>query len=1727
MSLSTKSKEMIIGHWISQYLFNYLEDHKLKNAEKVLVKIEGINEEYFPAILTAFFENESKFKNYYFPVIRTIKEVDGFESYVLGKKENGVWLRNNVKSREALILLMNERTPEAQSLKDIVPIDEAQLLSVEGLKSLDESLNMNAYLEPHHTKELMKLIEVYQNKNELDLQLSMLIKFIESVVEETTISSDQPFRKIIGVCLPHLRLFRDDFLNFDSVEVLKKQLKNNFLLSHLRKNIVSYLNQDKLKNSVDIFIANEIKSDFPSEIWKVFDNQIHFLKKSNEFIERKNYDFLSLVSYSDAERIFGFKVTNSLKDKLNSVRDLVTQKYVDAINFAESIEEEGKLYTQKLDAENRFDKGIEAINAKNDLDSIRSFREEFEEFLEKENITKKIINIENKLENPSKYQDLFEAILSESLVMLEELEHEDFNGNLSFEIYTEENFKLSESQAHFFRFHLQSLSMLSSNIRVSVNFDNWFEVSKEGNILPLTLRLLKNEKVLKDSEMKIELNEQVHNNSFLMFINQIQNGYLQSIEIVKGSPNEKDFREYLKEQERNTLLSDKRLIKPIEQFNKFNEDYTGILKNILEEGRGVRIEDLNRVTFLVEEFLKCSESDVDGVRKILSLVNEMGTINIFETKNNRQMDVMRKIISVFNPIRFIAYAYKLVHFGNLISDLSETSTGRNKILDVEDLKQYKEHLIGSFSNPAPSYIVSQEGQQLFLRDEFYGQGIYLEDGEIESVASQSTSFAKEIEKVAQDYIRVYPYTADCLDILFLYVTNLEFVKKSVEQILKKDNIRKLNVTIHSPARAAMLYDEINQWIQSREEYMNSVDVFGEFPRLEINVLPFSDSKTLEEKLDSLMLDFDLAVFVDYFGQQDNLKIPHSFISETYRQCEINDRHWVFYENREFKSVKEGTRLINYVSPTQPKLMQQFYNMQAILQEGVGIEANKIALLKGKLSVTRTETNTLYKLAHEKFNWVITYDKFMDPLLMKQVAEGSNIIRYHVNRSGKEEIKVLVSSSDSIRRSPDREVETNYYRTRLHSRLKDQLKVSTLDKDKVDEALKIVKDLSGGLVLRALGPGKFVNEFLSVYLTVVQNPSQQDTVVLWDMCDELEWFRTRQKRPDLLRTEIQYSPEDETYNINFTLIELKLVQYESHASEIVDAKVQLLSGEKALQKFFRRFQSSLEKKLYLNSFLLHLEDKRAYEEIELAILHNLMQNPDVNINFNFTKTVYAYVHNKNIDFDGRMELTPGHYFEKEDEDGISVHTFTRSYILSKMNVSDDEVKLEISDGDKVVEPKSMDKDKREMLQKGSAIRDEDNPPSITPVQPPVDLGGEDELDNVVEPVGPKDILVDKHKHPEEIALLNVQVPNEESFDTALQELGNRYANTLQTKLRINGVQFSVERTIVGASVIRIIGRIPPNQSITAVEKKAKDMPLWLHIDSPPTIFSDRNGINIDINRNDPDTIYFSQFMKYVRNNVTNQVLEKGFIVPIGLSPLNEVMTVDFNDTEPHMLVAGSTGSGKSVSLNSIVMSMMCLYDPTELQFVFIDPKQVEFSMFDGVKHTKKVLLDVTESADYLDVLMTEMEHRYSKFRETITKNIMEYNELLAHENRDEEIMPRMVIVFDEFADFMMQDKEFAQRIETAIKRLGQMGRAAGLHMIVCTQSPKAEIISTTIKNNLAARLCLRVTDSVASNVVMDTSGGENLAGKGDYLFKTNKEPARGKSPYLQPLALRALMQYFKK
>ena len=192
-------------------------------------------------------------------------------------------------------------------------------------------------------------------------------------------------------------------------------------------------------------------------------------------------------------------------------------------------------------------------------------------------------------------------------------------------------------------------------------------------------------------------------------------------------------------------------------------------------------------------------------------------------------------------------------------------------------------------------------------------------------------------------------------------------------------------------------------------------------------------------------------------------------------------------------------------------------------------------------------------------------------------------------------------------------------------------------------------------------------------------------------------------------------------------------------------------------------------------------------------------------------------------------------------------------------------------------------------------------------------------------------------------------------------------------------------------------------------------------------------------------------------------------------------------------------------------------------VLVDPKRVELTAFKESPFTKLIATDVDKAIELLKNLLSTMDDRYRTFEKLAVKNINEYNEKCP-DNK----IKRILMVFDEYASMMQADKEYVKIIESTIVRLSQEARAAGIHLIICTQSPKAEIITTTIRNNLNARIGLKVADSVASKVILDESGAETLLGKGDMLIKTSDSPklTRVKSPYITNYELEGFIKYLK-
>ena len=208
------------------------------------------------------------------------------------------------------------------------------------------------------------------------------------------------------------------------------------------------------------------------------------------------------------------------------------------------------------------------------------------------------------------------------------------------------------------------------------------------------------------------------------------------------------------------------------------------------------------------------------------------------------------------------------------------------------------------------------------------------------------------------------------------------------------------------------------------------------------------------------------------------------------------------------------------------------------------------------------------------------------------------------------------------------------------------------------------------------------------------------------------------------------------------------------------------------------------------------------------------------------------------------------------------------------------------------------------------------------------------------------------------------------------------------------------------------------------------------------------------------------------------------------------------TMPHVLIAGSTGSGKSVALNCMLVSLLCYKKPQDLKLIIIDPKQIEFTAFEKVAHLLfPVITDSKKAVPVLKWLVMTMENRYEQMSEVGVKNIFEYQKLQQIRSNLEP-MPFIVMIIDELADLMMTTGKDA---ETLIARLAQMARAAGIHMIVATQRPSVDVITGLIKVNFPNRISFKVTSKVDSRTILDEMGAERLLGKGDMLFIDAKDP----------------------
>lgn len=989
-----------------------------------------------------------------------------------------------------------------------------------------------------------------------------------------------------------------------------------------------------------------------------------------------------------------------------------------------------------------------------------------------------------------------------------------------------------------------------------------------------------------------------------------------------------------------------------------------------------------------------------------------------------------------------------------------------------------------------------------------------EDDELESVSGKliATPVSNYIRKTIRNYLSIYPYKQDGLKVMFFNPQNFSDIiaalKGIVDRIKKEKSMLRIELIIYTADYRCKVYNYVKSWIDNNISEDDSIDLTVRIKFVDYKL--GNSRKTAEESIQNGDITFMFEIMEEVELKETPIDIEKSLDTmypSTYLPIpkRIDNKRFLAISQLQFECEDQYTQLITRIKS--PHIEKKSYQIQT----------------ESKL---RDQFIEIIQVLHEKSNWVVVLDENVDPELIK--FTGNEIIGYSTGEGYFGELNATISSSESILKD---------IRRYLLKRMKKEFSTWSNEeiKDAADKCIAYAYELDGAEVLKAINPkDEAIKDYLAFYLSTKIEQQSVDTndyyyrkllsLDLYDqLFDEDDLAGYLQRRPDFLLIEIPKKcndlSDDSLLLINVRIIECKMGGNSYMTTAVDKAKEQVFAGYTTLKNIWenpqgikrRYWHNQLYKILTLqNSIKLDAEELDRYAKKVMRIF-----NGDYNIEFD--NCIYTYSLEQENNF-----------FRDYVYQGIAIQQFNFGSITTKNSL---------------------------LEQKNDIEYDFFNSKSNTKYTEPIYKSTDDSKDDYVEKVAEENTSFEYEKQVEDVEILSTDDDTETSIDITsdnpdikencnspevkpeksymrmiesadYRDIFNSYnisysqeeendlkhkLDRLDKELKERKTKVYIQDFVFGPDIIRVEMDLATGVNISQLRKYENDMKIWLKINEKPFIYIKDGRIVMDIIRSNRQTVGLKNMLdEIIARDLINDCKKK-FYALLGADILGNPQLVDFSDSNtPHLLIAGQTGSGKSVLLNSMLLSVMMIYTPEEVEMILVDPKYIELSTFEDSPFTKSVITEAEDAVCELENLVDEMNSRYKTFLESKSKNISSYNRKTKSVK-----MKRILMVFDEYAALMEENKDLAKRLESAIKILSQKARAAGIHLIICTQSPRADIITTTIRNNLTARVGLRVADSVASGLVLDTSGAETLLGKGDMLLKTasSSEFLRAKSPFV--------------
>lgn len=1716
-----------IHQWIAVALLSNLAAHLHTGRRRRFFRLDDFDEDTYRELLTLFRQQQNTITTYKYPILaRTTAPIKGYEEYAIEDERSATWYRNHVPPGYALILIFNQPTSDAQSLKSVYPITETRL-ATEGLDHLVRATFGTYQLSPEQLATLHQFLKRLRKKL-FHPQLRDLVGFLRGLHSFLHHNPGESFELAIANALPYLGLFRCNELvgKLDSPKG-DRLLQHVFQASRLGRELID---QGRLNDYLKRLEQASLEDDTPYGL-SATDKRSRLQRFLTSVITDQNVLRCVLeLDWSEVAPILHKQVrqtrADQLKELAESLREAVGALQPDVEALPEPV---GGALRDMAAGRDPEDEGLDELLS-NYSDSL----------------PKTIRNKLRRMRHTTTYQsaDCITGLTNLITRMLTPLRSELASGTTVQVQFDEQSLDRAGRTTDKTIEAVLAFRMVYGGIEQQMPAIQWvlqplwtaaeqYAQTELPQDEDLGEREKKNTVSLTFSVRVVDPAGQACVQGIFTWHYRADNTVAATFANIQSEANRIGAAPGLRIPIYNTFSETDDsgvmdLSRPTSYLGAWYRDASDLgqeIRDFLQQrGRqdtrqaiesvlasleqtwarfvqqvqqgGVLAANLDELLYVYESFLRTAVTYLRSGQeatygfRILTQAWMIGTTTFNEWA----------VMPFIHPLKLHWWRERTRCFNNFIARLLDTTTDTQ----VVNERRFCQELTVTYSSAGYPAILALpgrdrrcnyflpvhevEGYELFRHSEQAGVAYGLDPDLVSPDESEATAeiAATELAHVIQDYLETYPYVRDGLEVYLVECRNGSLTGQLIQQIqrlIDHQSTLHLRLTVHTTERGTSLYERAKTWLSANEELAER-PAEKYFSLVNLAVLQCSYA-ALFQQIDKS----DIVILPDVLAKQGQK------VESEWQPAASADVPLAGYlpMNRIQPAPFERDELnrdILLLPQAQPMLLQHFYAIQWAAYERKPVPGEQEVTFK--LRVSLQDWESVLDALHQRFNWVACYDTTVDRFLLEATFPNTvEVIRYSLGLGVKRRHNLTVSSSyraqDIVLRRLTRNLDRLLPGTPAEFR--QQVAVSLINE---------AKRVSGDIVLRAAGPGAYLNELIGMvvaqYLTEQRYmQAHPGALTAWIYLDDFSHWFDSGKFPDLLFVAIP--PEvNGTLPLHIEVLETKCVGESSFVVEAADAQRQVAQGVNRLAQAWATGSK-------------HLDAPYWYDQLYRAVVGNLKVQPEqmrlwevlrqrlIAGDFSLEMSGHAWV----FCYDGSAGLRTVH--EEGDARTTAPNVqhvphryqhFGRSGLRQALRSLVEETwhiaapaDTWASIHDNVLAQQSWDT---------TRLAPELTSLSLTTIgdtvtTPPIDAA-------------------------------RAATP---SSDPVRDQLHN-VARDLDRALRQYNIQtYPIDVTVadIGPSVVRFKVRLRPGEQLSKLQRIAPDLARELALTSVPLIDNvpATNYVGVDLPRPQPETVSLLPLLATLPTPSPGELP-----IIVGCTPDGQTIIEDMSEF-PHMLVAGATNSGKSVFLRSLLLCLMARYAPADVRFLIIDPKRTDFSFFNGLPYLVggSSITDPAEARDQLlELVRTEMPRRQHILAGRSLK-VKDFNQ-----RYPDEALPPIVAMIDEYAQLIsIMSKREREAFERDLMSLAAVARSTGIHLILATQRPSADVVTGTLTANLDARIAFKVASAVNSRIVIDQNGAENLLGRGDMLFRRpSGEIVRVQAPFVDEVEIQEYVEKFR-